>query len=60
MSIHIYKGHVIEIEAIECYAETTYVGDIYHNGDLLTTYKDPAEAGILSICVTYVDNLGDD
>lgn len=60
MSIHIYKGYVIAIEAIGRYAETTYVGDIYYNGDIINTRSDPDEVGVLSICITYIDNLGDD
>lgn len=58
MSIHIYKGHVIGIEAMVCYPKIKYVGDVYHNGEILTTQSDPSEVGVRSICVTYVDNLG--
>lgn len=60
MDIHVYKGHVIELVKLEKYDEIKYVGDVYCDGDLVwTSYVDPAEAGALSVCVHYIDKLGD-
>jgi len=57
----IYKGHVIEIVVLDKYGERKYVGDIYYDGDLIwSSYSDPAEAGALSMCIYYIDNLGDE
>lgn len=60
MSIHIYKGHVIEITTLERCSETQYAGDVYHNGDLVNSQVDITDAGVLSMCIYYIDNLGDD
>ena len=58
MSIYIYKEYVIEIVVLDKYGERNYVGDIYYEGDLIwSSHLNPAEAGALSMCIYYIDNL---